>query len=445
MPIEEVETQYARSGDVQIAYQVVGRGELDIVLVLGFAQHLELAWEFQNMARFFGGLASFSRLIMFDKRGTGLSDRSVGVPTLEQRMDDVRAVMDAAESERAVLIGVSEGAPTCLLFAATYPERTVSLVLFGGMARSTWAPDYPWGTPPDDLIDSGINLIQPYVFSGDDLEIWAPSIADDDAARRALGRYRRSAISPDGLRALFLMFLDIDVRHVLPSLQVPTLVLHRRGDRVVNRRAGQWMAEQIHGAKYVELAGQDHFPWVGDVDLVLEEVRGFLTGVRAGPEPDRVLATVMFTDIVGSTETVAQVGDSRWHELLDEHDRISRMHVEAQRGRVIKTTGDGTMASFDGPARAIRAAQGIRDALREAGLEVRCGLHTGEVELRGDDIAGIAVVLAQRVSALGEPGEVLVSSTVRDLVAGSGIEFRAHGEHDLKGVPGNWRLFRALP
>ena len=444
MPIDEAETRYARAGDVQIAYQVVGEGGLDLVLVQGFAQHLELAWEMPQ-GRFFRGLASFSRLIIFDKRGTGLSDRSVGMPTLEERMDDIRAVMDAVGSEKAVLLGVSEGSPTSVLFAATYPERTISMVLFGGMARSTWAPDYPWASPHDDLADSGFNLIQPYVFTGDDLEIWAPSISDDEEARRQLGKYRRSAVSPDGLQALFLMFLDIDVRDVLPSLKVPTLVLHRRGDRVVNRRAGKWMAEQIEGAQYVELAGQDHFPWVGDVDLVVEEVRGFLTGVRAGPDPDRVLATVMFTDIVGSTERAAALGDSKWHEVLDQHDRISRKHVEAQRGRVIKTTGDGTMASFDGPARAIRAAQGIRDALRDAGLGVRCGLHTGEVELRGDDIAGIAVVLAQRVSALGDAGEVLVSSTVKDLVTGSGIEFEPHGEHELKGVPGSWHLFRVLP
>lgn len=444
MPIEEGETRYAKSGDIQIAYQVVGEGEVDLVLVLGFAQHLELAWELPN-ARLFRGLASFSRLIIFDKRGTGLSDRAAGVGTLEERMDDIRAVMDAAGSERAVLMGVSEGAPTSILFAATYPERTISLVLFGGMARSTWAPDYPWAAPPNDLIDSGLNLIQPYVYSGDDLEIWAPSIADDEGARRAVGRYRRSAVSPDGLTALFLMFLDIDVRHVLPLLKLPALVMHRRGDRVVNRRAGEWMARQIAGARYVELAGQDHFPWVGDVDLVIEEAREFLTGVRAGPEPDRVLATVMFTDIVESTERSAELGDTRWHEVLDEHDRISRKHIESQRGRVIKTTGDGTLASFDGPARAIRAAQRIRDSLRESGLAIRCGLHTGEVEVRGSDIAGIAVALAQRVSAIGDAGEVLVSSTVKDLVAGSGIDFEPYGEHELKGIPGSWRLFKALP
>ena len=445
MAIDEPETQYAQSGDVHIAYKVAGDGELDVVLVLGFAQHVDLAWEQPNMARFFRGLASFSRLIVFDKRGTGLSDRSVGVPTLEERMDDIRAVMDAAGSQRAVLMGVSEGAPTCVLFAATYPDRTSALVLFGGMARSTEAPDYPWAAPASSLIEAGIELIQPNTYSGGDLEIWAPSVADNEEAQRAAGRYRRSTVSPDGLVSLFLMFLDIDVRGVLPSVSVPTLVMHRRGDRAVNRRAGEWMASQIEGARYLELPGQDHFPWIGDVDTVVDETREFLTGVRHGPEPARVLATVVFTDIVSSTAKAAELGDRRWHDLLDDHDRISRNHVQQQRGRVIKTTGDGMLASFDGPARAVRAAQGIRDAVRPLGLEIRCGIHTGEVELRTDDLAGMAVVIAERVSGLGNAGEVLVSSTVKDLVVGSGLEFEPHGEHELKGVPDRWRLFRALP
>ena len=445
MAIAEPETAYAQAGDVSIAYQVVGEGELDVVLVLGFAQHVDLAWEQPMMARFFRGLASFSRLIIFDKRGTGLSDRSVGIPTLEERMDDIRAVMDAVGSEKAILFGVSEGAPTSLLFAATHPERAASLVLFGGMARSTEAPDYPWAAPARDLIRSGTDLLQPDFYSGDDLEVWAPSLADDEESRRALGRYRRSTVSPDGLVSLFLMFLDIDVRDVLPALNVPTLVLHRRGDRVVNRRAGEWMAAQIKGSRYVELPGQDHFPWIGDGDAVVDEVREFLTGVRLGPEPDRVLATVLFTDIVGSTALASELGDRKWRGVLDEHDRLARNHVERQRGRVVKTTGDGLLASFDGPARAVRAAQAIRDSVRDLGLEVRCGMHTGEVELRDDDLAGIGVVLAERVSALAGPGEVLVSSTVKDLVVGSDLEFEPHGEHELKGVPGTWRLFKALP
>ena len=441
----EAETRYAQSGDTHIAYKVAGDGPFDLVLILGFMTHVDLAWDDAIMGGFLRGLASFSRLIVFDKRGTGLSDRSVGIPTFEERMDDIRAVMDAADSERAVLMGISEGAPTAVLFAATYPERTASLVLFGGMAKSTGAPDYPWAPPADDLIESAVTLVQPGLYSGDDIEIWAPSMADDAQARERLGRYRRAAVSPDGIAALFTMFLDIDVRHVLPTLRVPTLVIHRRGDRVVNRRAGQWLAEQIQDAKYVELSGQDHFPWVGDTETVIDEVRGFLTGVRLGSGSDRVLATVLFTDIVRSTERAAELGDQRWRELLDLHDEVVRRHLERHRGREIKNTCDGMMAAFDGPGRAVRAAEGIRDALCDLGLETRCGLHAGEVELRGDDLAGIAVVVAQRVSELAEPGEILVSSTVKDLVAGSGLNFEARGEQALKGVPGAWNIFAVVP
>lgn len=436
------EVEYAQAGDVSVAYATVGKEGPDLVLVMGFASHLDVLWELPEMARFLEGLASFSRLIMFDKRGTGLSDRSVGIPTLEERMDDIRAVLDAVGSERAVLAGVSEGAPTCLLFAATYPERTVSVVSMGGMARSTEGPDYPWAAPAEAVIEGTSELITPDFYSGLDLEYWAPSVADIDSHRKWLARYRRSSVSPDGMFAIFMMFLDIDVRHVLPALQVPVLVLHRRGDRVVNRRAGEWMASQIDGATYVELAGQDHFPWYGDTATLLDEIREFVTGERAAPDPDRVLATVLFTDIAGSTERAAELGDRSWRELLDRHDEICRAEVERHRGRVIKSTGDGMLATFDGPARAIRAAQQIRSTLRGLGLSVRCGLHTGEIELRGDDVSGIAVVLAERVSGLAEGGEVLVSSTVKDLVAGSGLRFEAEREEELRGVPGTWRLYR---
>ena len=433
--------RYAQSENVHIAYQVVGEGERDLVLVEGFVSHLDMEWDNPSQARFFRGLASFARLIRFDKRGTGLSDRAVAIGTLEERMDDVRAVMDAAGSERAVLMGISEGAPMCLLFAATYPERTHALVLQGGMARSIEAPDYPWASPADAVIEAGVELITPGLYTGDDMEIWAPSLAGDAQAKAWLGRYRRASVSPDGLNALVTMFLDIDVRHVLPTLRVPTLVLHRHGDRVVNWRAGRWMADQIPGALYVELPGPDHFPWVGDSDAVIEEVRAFLTGVRVAPEPDRVLATVMFTDVVGSTARAASLGDRRWTDLLDAHDAAVRRQLAAFRGREVKATGDGFLATFDGPARAIRCACAIRDAASQLHLEVRVGLHTGEIEVRGDDIGGVAVHIGQRVSALARPSEILVSSTVKDLVAGSGIEFEERGEHELKGVPGKWRLF----
>ena len=433
--------RYAQNGDVHIACRVLGEGERDLVLVQGFLSHIDMEWEQPEMARFLRKLASFSRLVLFDKRGTGLSDRAVGVGTLEEGMDDVRAVMDAVESERAVLMGVSEGAPMCVLFAATYPDRTDALVLHGGMARSTEAPDYPWAPPAEAAMEAASELVGPYLFTGEDIDIWAPSLADDPQAIEWLGRFRRASVSPDGLAALFSMFLDIDVRHVLPTLRVPTLVLHRHGDRVVNWRAGRWMAEQIPGARYVELSGQDHFPWFGDSDAVIEEVREFLTGVRVALQPDRVLATVMFTDVVGSTERAGALGDRRWRDLLDAHDAAIRRQLVAFRGREVKATGDGFLATFDGPARAIRCACAIRDAAAELQLDVRVGLHTGEVEVRGDDIGGVAVHIGQRVSALAQPAEITVSSTVKDLVAGSGIEFRDRGEYELKGLPGAWRLF----
>jgi class 3 adenylate cyclase len=441
--VQRPAVRYAQNGAVHIAYQVVGEGERDLVLVQGFLCHRDMDWELAVMADFCRKLASFRRLILFDKRGTGLSDRGAGIASLEERMDDVRAVMDAAGSERAVMMGVSEGAPMCVLFAATYPERTDALVLHGGMARSTEAADYPWAPPALGAIEAAVELVEPYFFNGQDIELWIPSLADDPQAIEWLGRFRRAAVSPDTLAALFAMFLDIDVRHVLPTLQVPTLVLHRRGDRVVNWRAGRWMAEQIPGARYVELSGQDHFPWFGDANAVIEEIREFLTGVRVALEPDRVLATVMFTDVVDSTARATSLGDRHWRELLDAHDAAVRRELVAFRGREVKTMGDGFLATFDGPARAIRCAAAIRAAAADLHLDIRVGLHTGEIEMRGDDIGGVAVHIGQRVSALAQPGEILVSSTVKDLVAGSAIAFEDRGEHQLRGIPGAWRLFAA--
>jgi class 3 adenylate cyclase len=437
------ETRYAKTADgVHIAFQAVGRGEHDLLLVEGFVSNVETAWEDPRTARFYERLASFTRLILFDKRGVGLSDRVSAVATLEQRMDDLRAVMDAVGSEQAVLMGLSEGAPMSILFAATYPQRTQALVLYGGMARSTWASDYPWAPPADGLVEAAAEMIGPDIFTGADIGIWAPSLADDERARRSLGRYRRSAVSPGSLMQLFMMFLDIDVRHVLPTIAVPTLVLHRRGDRVVNRRAGQWMASQVPGARYVELPGQDHFPWVGDSEVVLDEVEQFLTGARRAPIADRTLATVLLTDIVGSTQRASELGDRRWRELLDAHDAMVRDELGRHRGNEIKFTGDGVLATFDGPARAIQCACAIRDGAWRLGLEIRAGLHTGEIELRGEDIGGIGVHTAQRVEAVAQPNEVIVSRTVVDLVAGSGFRFEDRGEHTLKGVPGTWRVFR---
>jgi class 3 adenylate cyclase len=435
------ETRYAKTSDgVHIAFQTVGQGERDLLLIEGFSSHVELAWEMPSSEAFFLGLASFSRLILFDRRGVGVSDRTAGAATLEQRMEDMRAVLDAVGSERAVLMGVSEGAPAAVLFAATYPERVQALVLHGGMARSTWAPDYPWAAPAEALLEA-TSLIEPVLFTGGDMEIWAPSLADDEQAKAWLGRYRRSAVSPGGLAQMFLLSLEIDVRAVLPTIGVPTLVLHRRGDRVVNRRAGKWMAEQIPGARFVELEGQDHFPWSGDSRAVIDEVEEFLTGARHVVEPDRVLATVLFTDIVGSTERATELGDRAWRLRLDQHDAAVRDLLARHRGREVKTTGDGFLATFDGPARGIRCALELQSALAPLGIEVRAGLHTGEVEVRGEDVGGIAVHIAARVQGAAAPGEVLVSRTVCDLVVGSGIGFVDRGVHHLKGVPGEWQLF----
>ena len=440
-------TQYAKSGDASIAYQIVGDGPIDLVLVLGFATHLELQWEMPPIARFLERISSFSRLILFDKRGTGLSDPVTEVPTLEQRIDDVRAVMDAAGSKRAALFGVSEGGPMSALFAATHPDRVTALVLHGAMGRTTEAPDYPWASPAEALRESAAEFIAPYW--GRDatgmLELFAPSFAGDPQAAELTARMERSAASPAMVQQIFEMFLDIDVRAILPTIHVPTLVLHRRGDRVVNRRAGKELAAQIQGARYVELPGIDHLPWAGDAEGVLGEIEEFLTGARSAPEPDRVLATVMFTDIVASTERAAQLGDARWRELLSAHQAAVRGALTRFRGREVKTLGDGSLATFDGPARAIRCGHAISEAARSSGLEVRIGLHSGEVELMGDDVGGIAVHIASRIGALAAADEVLVSSTVKDLVAGSGIRFADRGTKQLKGISDERRVFAAEP
>jgi pimeloyl-ACP methyl ester carboxylesterase/plasmid stabilization system protein ParE len=440
-------TQYAKSGDASIAYQVVSDGPIDLVLVLGFATHLELQWESPPFARFFERISSFSRLIIFDKRGTGLSDPVTEAPTLEQRIDDVRAVMDAAGSERAALFGISEGGPMSVLFAATHPDRVTALVLHGAMGRTTEAPEYPWASPAEALRESAAEFIVPYWGQQAEgmVELFAPSLADDPEAVEFTARMERSAASPGMVQQIFEMFLDIDVRAILPTIHVPTLVLHRRADRVVNWRAGKELAAQIPGARYVELPGMDHLPWAGDTEAVLGEIEEFLTGTHSVPEPERVLATVMFTDIVGSTQRAAELGDARWRELLAAHQAAVRRELTRFRGREVKTLGDGSLATFDGPARAIRCGRAIAQSARSLGLEVCIGLHSGEVELIEDDVGGIAVHIAARVGALAAADEVLVSSTVKDLVAGSGIRFEDRGAKRLKGISDEWRLFAASP
>lgn len=434
------ETRYAKSGDVHIAYQVIGEGPRDLVLVPGWVSNVEVFWEELSLARFLRRLASFSRLILFDKRGTGLSDRVSDLPTLETRMDDVRAVMDTVGSERAALLGYSEGGPMCALFAATYPTRTSALIMIGSYARRTWAPDYPWG-PTAEEHQTFFETCQREWGGPVGLEARAPSIAHDERFRQWWARLLRMGASPGANLTLLRMNTEMDVRHVLPAIRVPTLILHSVGDRALDVQGSRYMAQRIPGAKYVELPGIDHLPWLSDADAILEEVEEFLTGVRHGPEPDRVLATVMFTDIVGATERAAALGDRRWRDLLDAHHAVVRRELVRFRGREIDTAGDGFLATFDGPARAIRCACVIRDATRQLGLEIRAGLHTGECEVIGDRVSGIAVHIGARVAASAAPSEVLVSSTVKDLVAGSGLRFADRGAQVLKGVPGQWLLF----
>ena len=420
-----------------------GEGDLDLVLVNGYLGHVELIWEHESSARFLEGLASFARVINFDRRGSGLSDPVAEAPTLEQRMDDVRAVMDAAGSERAALMGISEGVSMSILFAATHPERTRALVAYGGMARATADDDYPWAAPADALIESAIELVGPHWGEGASVEFAAPSQAQDPDTRAYFGRLERSSASPGMLRALVQMFLEIDVRDVVPTVQIPVLVLHRRHDRLVNIGNGRWLAEHLPDARLVELPGEDHAPWYEDVDVTIGEIQHFLTGTRQSVEPERALATVVFTDIVDSTRTAVELGDERWRELLERHQRTVREALGRFGGREVKSTGDGFLAVFDGPARAIRCAQTIVDESERAGLRVRAGVHTGECEVMGDDIGGIAVHIAARVSALADPTEVLVSRTVKDLVAGSGIGFTDRGTHTLKGIPDTWQLYAA--
>ena len=434
-------TRYAKSGDLNIAYQVVGDGPLDLVLVPGFVSHLDLDWAEPRYAHFLGRLASFSRLIMFDKRGTGLSDRPGGLPDLETRMDDVRAVMDTVGSERAALFGYSEGGPMSILFAATYPERTSALVLYGTYAkRRDPDDDYPWAATWKQRQEYADQVEREW-GSEADLGTMAPS-ADEAMVRWWRTRARASA-SPGAAKALILMNSQIDVRSILPSVQAPTLVLHRSGDLDSKAEEGRYIAERIPRARFVELEGDDHAPSV-DPDQILDEVEEFLTGVRRGPEPERVLATVLFTDVVGSTERASELGDRRWRALLGQHHAIVRRELDRFQGREVDTAGDGFLATFDGPARAIRCARAIGDGLRRLGLEIRAGLHTGECELLQDRVAGVAVHTGARVAAQAEPGEVLVSQTVKDLVAGSGIEFEERGTQVLKGVPGEWRLYAVL-
>jgi len=431
--------RYTKSGELNIAYSVTGEGP-DLVVAPGFISHLEVGWEEPSIVHFYSRLASFRRLIAFDKRGTGLSDPATHAPTLEESVDDLRAVMDAAGVERADVLGVSEGGTMAMLLAAGHPDRVNALVLYGTYARLLEAPDYPWGVT-NQALEMLVEVTGKNWGEGIGLGAWAPSRRDDAELRQWWARLQRLAASPGMVRNIFALYPQMDIRDVLPTIQVPTLVLHRRDDRMVSIELGRYLADHIPGAKLVELEGDDHLFFTGDSDTILDETQEFLTGARSMPSPERVLSTVLFTDVVGSTERAVDLGDERWRELLRSHDARVRTQLERFQGREVNTTGDGFLATFDGPARAIRCAVAIRDAVEALGLDVRAGVHTGEVEMRDADISGIAVHLAARVAAAAGAGEVLVSRTVVDLVAGSGLTFTDRGEHALKGVPGEWRLF----
>jgi class 3 adenylate cyclase/pimeloyl-ACP methyl ester carboxylesterase len=429
------QTHYARSGDVRIAYQVVGDGPFDLVLVPGFVSNLDHAWEHPGYKHLLTRLSSFARLIVFDKRGTGLSDRVGKVPSLEQRMDDVRAVMDAVNSERAAVQGVSEGGAMAMLFAATYPDRTRSLVLYGTYAHfPTWAP-LAGG------LDNFISKLDDLWGTGASIRTFAPEGANDPQHLAWWARFERSSASPSAVAQLLRMNEEIDVRSILPAIRVPTVVIQRVADSRLHPGSGRYVASQIPGAKYVELPGTSHAPWMGDTDGLVDEIEEFLTGTRPLSEPDRVLATLMFTDIVDSTKRTVELGDRRWRQLLDQHDQIVRREIARHRGREVKTLGDGFLASFEGPARGVRCAFAIAEGIKPLGVEVRSGIHTGEIEIKGGDVGGIAVNVAARIAALAQGGQVLVSMTVRDLVAGSELSFRDHGSHALKGLPEQMRLF----
>jgi len=411
------------------------------VLVQGAITNLEVLWQIPEYRSYCEQLASFSRLIIFDKRGMGLSDR-VRIGTLEERMDDVRAIMDDVGSESAVLKGVSEGGPMSMLFAATYPDRTQALVLCGAEVKEETTEDWPWGEWTREEIDEYLTMENMLERWGKGLQVgyFAPSRKDDERLRELFGRLQVQSASPHDAIAFIRMAFEIDVRHVVPSITTPTLIVHRTDDRVCHVENARWLARNIRGAKYVELSGEDHVPWI-DGDDIMDEIREFLTGVREPSRPERVLATVLFTDIVGSTERARELGDRRWRDLVQRHHELVRRDLQRFRGREVDTAGDGFFATFDGPARAIRSGKAIVESVRTLGLEIRAGLHTGEVELAGDSVRGIAVHTGARVASYAGAGEVLVSQTVKDLVAGSGIEFDDRGAHELKGVPGEWRLY----
>jgi len=442
------QARYARSGDVNIAYTVVGDGPFDLVYIQGWVSHAELAWRVPAYADFLNRLASFSRFIFVDKRGVGMSDRVEGAPSLETRMDDVRAVMDAIGSPRAAIMGVSEGTPMSILFAATYPERVSALVLQAGAPRFIWAPDYPFAQTIDNYDREVRRMVDNWgspEFLEEAVAFMAPSY--DEENRRAFADYIRLSATPGAAAALDYSLREIDVRHVLTAVRAPTLVVTLTGDTEAIVQGCRYMAERIPGARLAQVEGQGHIPGPDSVGHLTAEIEQFLTAAVAEQtpvEPERQLATLLFTDIVDSTEHMARLGDGGWRELIESHHDVVRREPSRARGQEVDTAGDGFFAAFDGPSRAVRCAQAIAHGVHELGIDVRSGLHTGECELANGKVTGIAVHTGARVAAHAGPGEVLVSSTVKDLVAGSGLEFEDRGVHELKGIAGEWRLYAAV-
>jgi len=434
------ETKYALNGSVNIAYQTFGDGPIDIVLVPGWISNMEVFWEEPRVARFFQRLGSFARVILFDKRGTGLSDRITDTPMLEERMDDVRAVMDVVGCSRAVLLGYSEGGPMCALFAATHPDRTQALVMIGSYARLLYAEDYPWGRTAEEQ-EKFLSAISRDWGGPLDIEMRIPSIAKEEQGRNWWGKVLRNGASPRTALALTRMNGEIDVRHILPSVNVPTLIIHATGDKAIRVGAGRYLAENIPNAKLVELDTDDHVPFFERSNEILSAVEQFLTGKQVDVDVDRAVRTVLFTDIVDSTKTASNIGDERWKDMLELHNNTVRGQLAIHRGKEENYTGDGFFATFDGPARAIKCAEAIREAVKALGIEVRIGIHTGECELHGETVAGLAVHIGARVSAKAGANQILASQTVKDLVAGSGINFDEFGTFTLKGVPDEWCLY----
>ena len=441
MVATQTETRYAKSGSVHIAYQVHGSGDMDLVWAPSYFSHVEAQMEEASFRRFVDRLGTFARVILFDKRGTGLSDRVADMPGLDDRMDDFRAVLDAVGSEKAALLGTCEGGALSALFAATYPQRTSALILANSFARATSTTDYPWADSPEEW-QNDANKITELWGTGLYLERFAPSVAHDPRVQEWWPRFQRQAVSPSAIRALLLMNSEIDIRDVLAGVNVPTLVLHSAGDVMCPVGGGRYMADRISGASFVELPGADHYIWFGDdAERFADEIERLLTGTLRPAEPDRALLTVLFVDIVDSTRKAAELGDRGWRDLLDSYYAVVRDEVKRNRGRELSTSGDGVLTTFEGPARGIRAALAIAAGVQRFGLAVRAGVHTGEVEIVNDDIRGMSVHIGSRVAAKARENEVLVSSTVRDLVVGSGFSFADRGSHALKGVPGRWRLY----